>query len=663
VGGDLYPYYMPQKVYLAESLRVGIIPFWNSLVGFGYPVLGESQTGALYPPNLILFSTFAVNTAYNMSQLGHYLLAFCGTYFLARRWGLQTGGSLLAATAFVYGWFPARICLEWAIIGGAWFVWILWAATAYLQTSRRSYLLILSLFLGLDLLAGHYNLAFITLLTLIPFPWLVPLRQQTPRPNVHENETRSGWRRSILLWIAVIGGFLLAAVQLIPTWELKTLSQRQDVNKIFAPTYGHLPIQALSQLWMPWAWSAGNGTMDERLAACQWLRVPNATNQVEAQLYVGLLTLMLALLALLHPQFRRGHGFRSPWGWSLLAIGALIMATGWPMELFPWLPGLNFFRGPGRYSITAALAISLLGGAGLDAVLQRMDGKFKSRFVLTGALLLLTMADLWTASRQYNFGIAPYLGRKVFYAVMLDGPPLKFRDESPLRRYFAEALLPVRIYAPGANLPTLLGVSALPVYLGLGPEIYESEIMKFDFDAVDDSVIKEECERLRKFGVTHLLLETALPPGKWPVIARGEWADRMLQVALGKQTPFFLYELEDSPGRISLVDTSTGQLLSNQIRHVILEPQRVRIDVDCTRDCTLVLRDLDYPGWRLQSPHQAAVPIDGLFRGVHLTPQTSGNSQQTVEWVYRPRSIFLGMTISLLGLAAWIAGVVWKGRE
>ena len=371
-------------------------------------------------------------------------------------------------------------------------------------------------------------------------------------------------------------------------------------------------------------------------------------------MYVGIVTLFLAVLVLLYPRLRRNHRFQHPWSWFLLAVCSLVFATGWPVVWFPWVPGLNFFRGPGRYSMIAALAISLLGGAGLDALLERTGFKLRGRFLLTSVVLLWSVVDLWSASRQYDFGIAPYVGRKVFYAVMVNHPPLQFRNESSLRHHFADTAATVRLYAPGANLPTLLGVSALPVYLGLGPEIYESEAMKVRFDTVDPAVIQEECDRLRKFGVTHLLLESPLPDAqKWPVIERGQWTDHLLQSALAKRTPFYLYEVQDSPGRISLMDSSTRKIIPQGIRHVTIEPQRVRVEVDCDRDCTLVLRDLDYPGWRLTDSGQTPFQIEGLFRGVRITPGLSKTTTQTVEWIYQPRSVFLGAFISAITLLGW----------
>ena len=35
IGGDLYTYFFPQKVYYAAHLQQGELPFWNNLAGHG----------------------------------------------------------------------------------------------------------------------------------------------------------------------------------------------------------------------------------------------------------------------------------------------------------------------------------------------------------------------------------------------------------------------------------------------------------------------------------------------------------------------------------------------------------------------------------------------------------------------------------------------------
>ena len=106
IGGDVYSYYLPQKVVYAENFAAHRLPLWNNRAGHGYPIVGESQTGPFYPFNLFLYSLLPINLAYNVNHLLHYLLAFAFTWLYARslalsrwepgspRWSTFTAGFL-----------------------------------------------------------------------------------------------------------------------------------------------------------------------------------------------------------------------------------------------------------------------------------------------------------------------------------------------------------------------------------------------------------------------------------------------------------------------------------------------------------------------------------------------------------------------------------------
>ena len=83
---------MPQKVWYADRLHVGEFPLWNALAGHGYPLVAESQTGAFYPVNVVLYRLCDVNTAYNISHLLHYIATFVVASLYARRMGLSLSG-------------------------------------------------------------------------------------------------------------------------------------------------------------------------------------------------------------------------------------------------------------------------------------------------------------------------------------------------------------------------------------------------------------------------------------------------------------------------------------------------------------------------------------------------------------------------------------------
>ena len=634
-GGDLYSYYMPQKVVLAEALQRGEIPLWNDRTGFGYPAAAESQTGVLYPPNLVLYRLFAPNSAYVWSQLIHYVIAFLATWGLIRQLGFSTGAAALGSLAFVYGWLPPRICLEWAVVGAAYFSVILWCMVGWLQTGCPRSLGAMAIALGLDLLAGHFNLAFITVLAIGVFALINFCNAKQCLGAVAQ--TGESRRRSYWLIAAIAGGFLVAAVQVLPTWELKQASQRKAVGAAFDPGYGHMPPIYVTQLIAPWMWHGPEFSTDRALEQPTPGRYPTATNMVEAHLYVGLIPLLLAFWTL-GLRWRGALSFPvAPW--LLLSVAGIVLATGWPLMVLKYLPGFSFFMGPGRYGMLTAMSLAVLGAAGWDAFAHLFKSPVSRRWGIVLAFAITTM-DLWCLSREYTFKAGPGFGRQVFYTTLLDDVPVNHVHESEaVARLLRDHPAP-RLYAPGANMPSLMGISCLPVYLGLGPQIYFEPEQQIDFSIQDPGEIAVVSQRLRDWGVTHLFLQQRLSSPDWPVDYVADVMDPVVNRAMGRPEPFYLYALQNAPGRAML--TSDGKITSFRSH-----PNQVVIDYSSSTDADLLLADLAFPGW--------TASIDGVavqnskstpFREISVP---AGEHQ--VVWSYRPRTVLLGLCLSLASLA------------
>lgn len=289
VGGDTYSYALPQKAFLADELQAGRLPLWNNLTGHGYPTLGESQTGVLYPPHLLVFMWCSPGSGQNILLLGHYIAAFCAMVWCARILGLQPWGALFAAVVYVYGWFPIRGFLDWAILGGLYLPLILGCSERYWQTGRSRPAIGFAVALGVQLLGGHYQLAFLT--------WCLIVARTLWHITRTNNPHR--WRIFMSLACAGVCGVSLAAVQLLPTWELKGHSQRAAIGVEHDPAYGHVPPAYFSQLVTPWFWYDRGLDLDRALSEWPLGQVTAGTNRVEAHCYIGLLPWALFVLTLL----------------------------------------------------------------------------------------------------------------------------------------------------------------------------------------------------------------------------------------------------------------------------------------------------------------------------------------------------------------------------
>ncbi len=621
VGGDIYPYFYPQKQFYAEALRAGEIPLWNNRTGHGYPTVGESQTGVFYPFH-VLYAMLNLNTAYNTIQLGHYALAFIWCWLLARRWGLGTLPACLAAVVYTYGWLPTRMCVEWAALGAAWFPAALWCGESFLQTAKRRYLVVLSLVLAVQMLAGHFHLAFITQITLVAY---LALRLLWRTDGVAPIILTQRYKAGAYCAIAILCGFGLAAIQLGPTWELKQQSQRATLGDEHDPGFGFIPWWYLGQLIQPWSYYAPGVSLDTPVGSSR-------TNSVEAHLYCGLIPLVLAGIGLF---YRREVADRRKCIWWLLGALSVVYATGSLMPVAKYLPGFGFFNGVGRYGIVFNLAIGLLAAEAL----QRMIGPRRS-WATSGimlAILVMTTSDVWMISRmvQHTFEVPK--------------PPLRYLPASPIREELARSPVPVRLFSRGANLPNLLGVASTPVYLGIGPQAYFDPQFKMPEPLpYDTNPTPEQLDWLRRAGVTHILNFTPLDLTAWPITQLVAAPDPFLNRAWGRNPneSFFLYELNDSRGRVyweTPAPTATAEITAYRANSV-------SIATDSATEGTLILTDLRWPGWQVQIDGRPATPLQvdqaiGPYRAVRVPA-----GQHSVVWIYRPTSVWIGCIVSTVAL-------------
>ncbi|MEI7702493.1 MAG: hypothetical protein WCK86_22055, partial [Planctomycetia bacterium] len=471
VGGDTYPYFFPQKQLIAEEFSAGRIPLWHDRTALGYPLLAESQGAIFYPVTQVLYRLCDAHSAYHNSLLLHYLFATLFTWRYARSQGLRQPTALLVALIFVYGWFPARASLEWSIVGGVWFPLCLWLTDRLIKSPSILRLSALSLAMATHLLAGHYTLAFITQLTCVALALLTQPRkmadEQTPQASPGASASTSRIKAASWTIAAIAIALLLAAVQLLPTLELRQASQRDGQENVFNPAYGHLPPVYLSQLFASWWYWHTPELIQTRAMMQTPFRSPADTNAVEAHFYAGLLPLALCL-CLLNRSLRQRIPPAIRYPWPLLTALATLYALGWLVPLFRHLPGFGFFMGPGRYTIVATLGLAILAGASLDVLLRRQSALFRS--LVVSSIAAITFVDLQWSSQA------------VSDAVIVDNPPWKSLPESWLARELQKAdhESPVRLLAPGPNIANLFGISCVPHYLGLGPAAYFQEKFRLE---------------------------------------------------------------------------------------------------------------------------------------------------------------------------------------
>lgn len=386
---DTVKEYGPFIEYAAASLRGGKLPLWVPYIGTGFPLFAEGQTGVLHPINLPFLAAGAADALLVWGPVLRALLASLAAYWLARALGVSPAGSAVSGLAYGLGSFVVAQQHHVNLANTAPAVPLCLAGIEMAmraQTHRRriGWFLATALAFTIVLLAAHPQLTlYVVVGMLLYVGGSLILNRWTPRKDGWRGRMRAtAWALGGGIGIAFVAG-TLSAIQTIPLVELIGESARRDVLDATEAGKYAIPPLGLVQLVFPGVF----GGPEE-----YWY----SGNAWEAAIYLGLVPLALALLALRRP-------CKTTALLAVLAIVAALYALGGQSPIPIWdalsgLPGFDRARAPGRSSMLAVLALATMAGIGLDAV-RRRPPKWSGVAlggVIVAALIALGAVHLWS---------------------------------------------------------------------------------------------------------------------------------------------------------------------------------------------------------------------------------------------------------------------------
>jgi hypothetical protein len=351
--------FLPWRTYALSVLRQGQLPLWNPLLGMGAPLLANYQSAVLYPPHLLFL---AIDPAWGSGLLVmlHLVWAGVGMVRLARRLGMDRLGQCVAGLAFgLSGYLVARSGFFSINAAAAWLPWIILAAhrmSAMLPQApgwraRIWSSIPLAVALAFQWTAGHAQTAWYTLV--LVGAWVIWRSLES-----------GGWRSLVIncAGLAAAGGlaFGLAAPQLLPTLEYLTQSYRaQTLDPELALTYSFWPWRLLGLL--------APSIFGSPVSGNYW----GYANFWEDAIYIGVLPLLLALVALVRAVRNRGSHSGLSRFLAAASLLSIVLALGNHTPVFPWLfrtiPTFGLFQAPTRWMLLFGFSLALLAGAGASA--------------------------------------------------------------------------------------------------------------------------------------------------------------------------------------------------------------------------------------------------------------------------------------------------------
>src|SRR6185295_15187801 len=271
---------IPMRAVVANLIHAGYAPLWNPYMFSGMPLFGAAQAGVLFPLNWF-YLVFSIPVATNLMMLATYAAAALGAYLYARRSGSSIAGAV--ATSIVWQWsafMVAKVGQTNVVQTAALLPWVLWAIDGYGLSGKRSRGLLLAVLIALQLFAGHQQT--------FAYSFLLAAVYALAMARASQGSERRSYLWSLALLTA---GVILAALQLLPTIELLRHSLRAAASYDFFSSFS-MPPRFVLTFFAPFIMGGGDG---------QLFRAPYIGPAFVGEYiaYVGVLTIMLALLALL----------------------------------------------------------------------------------------------------------------------------------------------------------------------------------------------------------------------------------------------------------------------------------------------------------------------------------------------------------------------------
>jgi hypothetical protein len=670
---------LPRLQFQAREIQQGNFPLWDPHIWTGQSLIGQTQPGPLFPLNLLFYQLKMRDGYLRFNHLNYYWVAihFLAAWFfycLARDLNLSQSASLISGCLFGYGGFVGSVAWLDVVNGAIWAPLVL----LFLSRSTRGIRPLTNaalggLFLGVAWLSGHHELPILISL-MAAGCWLYFIVQRPVRIGA-----------GVLFFVVAM---LIASTQALATFEFGRLSMRwiglentvtwKDKIPYTVQTIYSLPPQGLLATFLP-----GFGTYADSspflgvigiamalfgLVACwkeQTVRLAGAIAAISTVYSMGVFAPLNGVMYALLPVVDKA---RIPSRAVLIVGFALTVLAAYGLD---FLLRARLAAETRKLRIALIVAGSLITGSGIVFIMQ--GANVNDRNVLAGVVCLVAALLLYVWQAQMLSRAVLVTGLLSLSLVELtNGGPSRYANRfekdsnkflSALTQYrdVAEFLKsekqPVRVNVDdsliGANFGDWHGIDMLQGYVAGLP----LTIMLHEHHTARTQSI---------FSVTHYVGQKPQFPDQVEVFKSRDGVNvyrsanalpRVRTVHETKSVPdeaWMRVNVQDVTndlartvmfiGEAPKLETCTGtDLVQTRVRTT----DRVVFDVNMACRGLLVVSESMYPGWvaTVDASPARIWNAYGTFRSVVVDA-----GRHSVEMPFRPRTVYYGAALGLLGL-------------
>lgn len=653
---------LPAKYILSTSFKNKTLPLWENKIGQGFPITSEGIIGTFYLQNLLIFSIFPFKIAIPLNYLVTFTIAALGMYLLLQKLNADKYASILGAVSYT---FCASMMLHVQHINfiqsASLLPIILLFIINFLEKPKIAKGFLISFLFSQLFFAGFIQI--FTYAVIIFFIFIFFYNTYVVKKRLI--------RTIFSCLLIILFSLSLSAVQLLPSYELIKESDRQEgvePSKIL-DAFPLFPRNFQSYLNPSILGNASNGTYnsnDWKKNGIYW----------ENTAYIGKIPLFLAIASIILILMKRPKNAYSPITITLIITILLSLGRFSPTHIFFSFPPLNFFRVPSRFILFTQLFAVLLS----VYFLKNLNMKKTIQNIIITCLITITFADIWINWQNYNptFSaddlfkdpqIIKSLKDKDNFRIFSIGAPKNWnqiflesgwKGKEPYYYFFRNA--------QDQNLNLLYNTTQFAMFETLPTRRYQLQqsIIKNNIK-VENNTLKIEslAKKNLDFANVKYLITTSPVEGEYEQIAKLEKGDLFYFVYESQSTAHklnFFYDFQiastvgdyprlmgDNSLQKTLILEKDPNLVMDDAQNSITTQEDkngyLRLSAQTQKTGLLANSQSFYPGW--------IAKIDGVETEIYAANINSQaiivpEGSHTVEFIYKPVSFKIGLTISLI---------------
>ncbi len=383
---DILAFWLPRFSFLGRSLSSGHVPLWNPFEFTGARFAADPQGGWLYLPAMAFFSWLSPGAAMRAFIAFNPMLAGLGLYAFLRKDSLHRAAATAAGLSLAMIMSASVIAISMPFAGTlAWTPLVLLGASGYRQSlllSRRLMWLALAALAWSQVASAHMSHG-LTICTLLVTAYVLAGAIGSVRAG------QLSWQRAAARAAGFIAFLPLASLAvLLPHLDyIGTSSLGSGYNAVLLPLQRAAGIQeraiSTNGVWSSWP--------------IAFASAPGA--------YAGATILLASLLAL---RSRTHRMLVWAFGGSLVLVYILMLnvlvTAGWFRTIILELPyGDVYLHNPGRLRYLAMVAIPVLGGVGIQGLIERPMSRIEARKWLGAGVGLFLFLPLVAGAHPIRF--------------------------------------------------------------------------------------------------------------------------------------------------------------------------------------------------------------------------------------------------------------------